>query len=91
MKFYFKNYLPEIHTDFIIISFGEEKGFIGLLFIIFLFWWLFEKLKDIALNCNDSFGKYLVMGVTTLIYYGGTSFITLFIGIGLTLNVNKNY
>lgn len=57
------NYLPEIHTDFIMALFGEELGFIGLLFVIFLFFLLYNLILEIGLDSKDTFGKYLAVGI----------------------------
>jgi cell division protein FtsW len=57
------NYLPEIHTDFIMALFGEELGFIGLLFVIFLFFLLYNLILEIGLDSKDIFGKYLAVGI----------------------------
>ncbi|MGL6065050.1 MAG: FtsW/RodA/SpoVE family cell cycle protein [Fusobacteriaceae bacterium] len=62
------SYLPEIHTDFIFASFGEEFGFIGVLIIILLFWSLFNLIKSSAPDCDNFFGKYLSVGIAGYIF-----------------------
>jgi len=57
------NYLPEIHTDFIMALFGEELGFIGVVFVIFLFFLLYNLILEIGLDSKDIFGKYLAVGI----------------------------
>lgn len=57
------NYLPEIHTDFIMALFGEELGFIGIVFVIFLFFLLYNLILEIGLDSKDIFGKYLAVGI----------------------------
>ncbi len=62
------SYLPEIHTDFIFASFGEEFGFIGVLLIILLFWSMFNLIKNGASDCDNFFGKYLLIGISGYIF-----------------------
>lgn len=61
------NYLPEIHTDFIMALFGEEFGFIGVMFVILLFFLLYNLILEIGLNAKDKFGKFLAIGIGGLI------------------------
>ncbi|MDO9192402.1 MAG: putative peptidoglycan glycosyltransferase FtsW, partial [Undibacterium sp.] len=37
------HYLPEAHTDFLLAVIGEELGFIGVLTVILLFYWLVKR------------------------------------------------
>lgn len=57
------SYLPEIHTDFIFVSFSEEFGFIGVMVIITLIIGIFYVIKGSAKDCDDSFGKYIAIGI----------------------------
>lgn len=108
------SYLPEIHTDFIIALFGEEMGFIGMIWLIGCFFMLYTVITAIGRNCNDKFGKYLALGIAGYIIsqflinifvtlgllpvfgipmpifsYGGSSIITIFIGVGIVLNIDR--
>ena len=75
------DYLPEIHTDFIMALFGEEMGFIGLLVVIFLFFILYKLIMETGIKCKDSFGRYLAVGVAGYII---TQFlINIFVALGL--------
>ncbi len=60
-------YLPEIHTDFIFALIGEEIGFIGVLFLIFLFGVLLYRGISISLDKRDIFTQVLGVGITYLI------------------------
>ncbi|MGL4393277.1 MAG: FtsW/RodA/SpoVE family cell cycle protein [Fusobacteriaceae bacterium] len=62
------NYLPEINTDFIFASFAEEWGFFGIVILLLLFLGLFNQIKSSASDCEDFFGKYLVIGIAGLIF-----------------------
>lgn len=61
------DFLPEQHTDFIFAILGEELGFIGALFVVLLFFVIAWRGFRVALNCSDSFGSYLAVGLTTTI------------------------
>lgn len=61
------NYLPEVTTDFVMSSFGEEFGFLGMLLVLILFFLLFIAIKDVAISSKDNFGKYLAMGIAGMI------------------------
>ena len=37
------HYLPEAHTDFIMAVIGEELGFVGVVVMIFLFYWIVRR------------------------------------------------
>jgi cell division protein FtsW len=60
-------YLPEIHTDYIFSVVGEELGFAGVVAVgacfLILVWVGFR----IARRARDLFGRYLAMGLSTVI------------------------
>ncbi len=62
-------FLPEAHTDFILAVLGEETGFIGLMVVLLLFSWLIFRGLQVAVRCDDPFGKRLALGMTSLIAY----------------------
>ncbi len=57
------NYLPEANTDFVLATFGEEFGFLGMLLVVILFLLLFNNIKRTAMETQDYFGKYLALGI----------------------------
>ncbi|MGF6907235.1 FtsW/RodA/SpoVE family cell cycle protein [Fusobacterium sp. PH5-44] len=57
------SYLPEIRTDFILATFGEEFGFAGMIVLIIGFCLLFSIIRSTAVECEDNFGKYLAIGI----------------------------
>ena len=59
-------YLPEAHTDFILSVVGEELGFIGVLIIIGMFFILIQRAMRIAMAAQDSFGRFLALGIAVL-------------------------
>ncbi|WP_240507991.1 stage V sporulation protein E [Virgibacillus indicus] len=60
-------YLPEPQTDFIFAILGEELGFIGGTFVIGLFFLLFWRGIRIALEAPDQFGRFLALGIVSMV------------------------
>ena len=60
-------YIPEPHNDFIFAVVAEEIGFVGCVFIIFLFIMFIWRGLIIAMNASDMEGTLLAVGATTLI------------------------
>lgn len=60
-------YLPESHTDFIISIIGEELGFAGTASILILFMLFLWQGMKVAFNCRDLFGKFLSLGIVSMI------------------------
>ncbi len=60
-------YLPESHTDFIISIIGEELGFVGTASVMILFILFLWQGMKVAFNCQDVFGKYLSLGIVSMI------------------------
>lgn len=75
------SYLPEIHTDFIMATFGEEFGLIGMLIILILFLILYLSIIRVIKDIKNSFGRYLTFGIASLIIT--QVILNLFISIGL--------
>jgi len=60
-------YLPEIHTDYIFSVIGEELGFAGVTLVGACFVVMVWVGYRIARRARDPFGKYLAMGVSSVI------------------------
>lgn len=75
------NYLPEIHTDFIMALFGEEMGFIGVLIVIILFFTLYNLIAETGISCKNIFGRYLALGIGG--YIISQFLINIFVALGL--------
>jgi cell division protein FtsW len=60
-------YLPEVHTDYIFSVIGEELGFAGVVVVGACFMTLVWVGFRIAKRARDPFGKYLALGVSTVI------------------------
>jgi cell division protein FtsW len=61
------SFLPEAYTDYIFSILAEELGFIGVFFVIALFFIFFLVGMKMSLNVQDRFGRLLGMGLTILI------------------------
>jgi cell division protein FtsW len=60
--------LPEAHSDFIFAVIGEETGFLGALFMLFLFVLFAWRGYAVALRGEDEYTTYLAFGLTTTIF-----------------------
>ena len=78
------HYLPEAHTDFIMAVIGEELGFVGVVVIIFLFYWVVRRsfmIGRTALQLDRSFAGLAAKGVG--IWIGWQAFINMGVNLGL--------
>jgi len=57
-------WLPASYTDSVFPAFGEEFGFIGLLFLMVLFYALLYFSFQVTATASDHFGRLLSAGVT---------------------------
>ena len=60
-------YLPEPQTDFIFAIVAEEIGFIGSSFVLILYVLFFMRCAHIILKTKDLFGKYIVVGIMSML------------------------
>ena len=78
------HYLPEAHTDFIMAVIGEELGFVGVVVVIFLFYWIIRRaflIGRTALQLDRSFAGLAAKGVA--IWIGWQAFINMGVNLGL--------
>jgi rod shape determining protein RodA len=75
------HFLPEHSTDFIFAVCGEEFGFIGSLFLIFLYMLVVMRGLYITINAQDTFSR-LVAGSITFCF-----FVSFFINMGMVTGV----
>lgn len=74
-------FLPEAHTDFIYAIIGEELGFIGAVIVLALFAVYGWRGFVAAMKAGDDFGKFLALGITTMVV--GQALINLSVVLGL--------
>ena len=60
-------YLPEPMNDFIFAIIGEETGYLGCMFFLFLYTIFVWRGIHIAIKCKDLFGTLLAAGLTSMI------------------------
>ncbi len=60
-------YLPEPHTDFIFAVTAEELGLVGAMFVIALFAIFLWRGMRASWRTGDIFGRYLAVGITTMV------------------------
>ncbi len=60
-------YLPEPHTDFIFAVTAEELGLVGALFVVTLFAIFLWRGMRAAWRTEDIFGRYLAVGITSMV------------------------
>lgn len=75
------DFLPENHTDFIFSVIGEELGFVGSIFVIFLYFLLLYRTLVIAKSSEDIFGSLLACGIFSMWLF------QVFINVGMTLGI----
>jgi len=74
-------FLPEQSTDFIFSIFSEETGFLGGLFVFFLFFLICHRLVVIMKKTTDPFAKYICAGLAGMYCF---HFI---VNIGMTIGI----
>ena len=75
------NFLPENHTDFIFSVIGEELGFVGAIFVLFLFFVLLYRTLMISRSSGAAFGSLLACAIFSMWLFH------LFINVGLSLRI----
>src|SRR5437667_2060195 len=74
-------YLPEPHTDFIFSVLGEELGLVGCLMVVLLFTTFLWRGIRTALRTQDMFGRFLAVGITSMVVV--QAFINISVVLGL--------
>jgi len=74
-------YLPEAHTDFIYAVVSEEMGLLGSAGVLLAFALIFWRGLRAALRMPDDFGRYLALGVTTMVVVQGFMNISVVLGL----------
>ncbi len=82
-------FLSEVHTDFILAGLAEEFGFIGVLFVVFIFMWMLQRIFKVANRSKDmtiylfSIGIGLILTFSFMVNAYGISGITPIKGISV--------
>ena len=78
------HYLPEAHTDFLLAVIGEELGFVGVLVVVVLFYWIVKRAFEIgrqAIAIDLTFAGLTAKGIG--IWIGVQAFINMGVNLGL--------
>lgn len=75
------DFLPAQHTDFIFSVVAEEKGFLGAIFLLALYFVLIMRGIKAADKADDTFGTLLAIGIVAMITT------QVFMNIGMTLGL----
>jgi cell division protein FtsW len=74
-------YLPEPHTDFIFANIAEELGLVGATFVVALFAVFLWRGMRAAWRSGDLFGRYLAVGITSMVVL--QAFINISVALGM--------
>jgi cell division protein FtsW len=74
-------YLPEPHTDFIFAVTAEELGLVGAMIVVALFAVFLWRGLRTAIRTTDMFGRFLAVGVTSMVVV--QAFINISVVLGL--------
>lgn len=78
------HYLPEPHTDFLLAVIGEELGFVGVVVVALMFYWLLKRAFEIgrqAIAMDQTFAGLAAKGIG--IWIGLQAFINMGVNLGL--------
>ncbi|MEB0134443.1 putative lipid II flippase FtsW [Actimicrobium sp. CCC2.4] len=78
------HYLPEAHTDFLLAVIGEELGFVGVLAVVVMFYWIIKRAFDIgrqAIAIDLTFAGLTAKGIG--IWIGVQTFVNMGVNLGL--------
>ena len=62
------DFIPESSTDFIFSVLAEETGFIGVLFLIFIYLLIIYRCMDLSMRCEDNFSRLLGASLTFIFF-----------------------
>jgi len=75
------NFLPERHTDFIFSVIGEEWGFLGVLAVALLYFFIIKRAFNIASSTSNMYGKSIAAGIAVMLAF------QVIINIGMTIGL----
>lgn len=61
--------VPYTYADSIITVIGEEFGFVGMAFLLLLYFILIHRMIVIALECRDRSGPFIIVGIVAMFLY----------------------
>lgn len=86
---YAAQYVPEVQTDFIFASIGEQWGLVGAAFLLLLYGMLISRMIAIGRTAKDTFGSIICVGLVAYFLFALMQNIGMTIGLmpitGITL------
>jgi cell division protein FtsW len=77
-------YIPEAQSDFIFAAYSEEIGFMGNMFLIFLYCWLFFYFLKHLQHIRDPQSKMIGVGIISILI------VQTFVNIGVNVQIIPN-
>jgi cell division protein FtsW len=77
-------YLPDAHTDFVFAIYAEEFGFVGVIFLLFLYSFFIVRIMQLgkkAISRQNWYAAYVLIGFGLIL--SGQAFINLGVNAGL--------
>ena len=74
-------FLPEQHTDFVFAVLAEERGFVGSILVLGLYFTIIYRCVAAARAARDRLGVYLAIGVVCV--FGGQALLNIGVVVGL--------
>jgi len=62
-------FLSEVHTDFVLAGLAEEFGFMGVLFVVFIFLWMLQRIFRVANRTKDKTIYLFSIGIALLLSF----------------------
>ena len=62
-------FLSEVHTDFVLAGLAEEFGFVGVVFVVFLFLWMLQRIFKVANRSRDSTIYLFSLGIGLMLSF----------------------
>lgn len=62
-------FLSEVHTDFVLAGIAEEFGFFGIVFVVFIFMWMLQRIFKIANRSNEAHIYLFCIGIGLMLSF----------------------
>ncbi len=63
------HFLPEAHTDFIFATWAEERGFLGSIALLSLYFLLVRQIIEVANRAQDNFARFICVGIASMFIF----------------------
>lgn len=62
-------FLSEVHTDFVLAGLSEEFGFVGVVFVVFIFLWMLQRIFKVANRSEDKSVYFFSIGIGMILSF----------------------